>query len=69
MPPNQWFLLEVIAQGARIVVKVNGRTMADYPDPARLFSRGHITLFPVSQGNAGESTEFRNIEIKELPPP
>jgi hypothetical protein len=64
--PNQWFTLEVIAEGKRIVVKVKGQTTVDYRDPDPLFARGHITLFPVS-GPSGEQIGFRKIEIKELP--
>jgi serine/threonine protein kinase len=49
VPPDQWFMLEVIAEGNRVVVKVNGQMAADYPDPERRFARGHITLFPVNR--------------------
>jgi Domain of Unknown Function (DUF1080)/TIR domain len=64
--PNEWFTLEVIAEGKRIVVKVNGQTTVDYRDPEPLFARGHITLFAVS-GPSDEQIGFRKIEIKELP--
>ena len=69
-PPNEWFTLEVVADGNRIVVKVNGQTTADYPDAERRFPRGRITLLPVSGGwdkRPGiRQIEFRKIEIKEM---
>jgi len=55
--------LEVIAEGNRVVVKVDGQTTADYSDPERRFPRGHILLFQVNE----QIIEFRKIEIKELP--
>ena len=62
VPPNHWFTLEVIAEGNRIVVKVNGQTTVDYADPELRFARGHITLW------GKRDLEYRKIEIKELPP-
>jgi hypothetical protein len=61
--PDQWFTLEVIAEGNHIVVKVNGKTTADYIDEKRLYSSGHIAL---QQLDAQTVVEFRKIEIKEL---
>ena len=62
-PPNEWLTLELIAEGNHLVVKVNGRTTADYIDPKRRFSKGHITL---QQHDAKTVIGFRKIEIKEL---
>ena len=62
--PNEWFTEEVIAQGNHLVIKVNGKTTADYTDNQRLFTRGHIAL---QQADAATVVEFRKIEIKELP--
>jgi hypothetical protein len=67
VPPDEWFTLEVIAEGNRVVVKVNGQTTADYTDSERRFARGHITLFPVNrEQDPHYRLEFRKIEIKEL---
>jgi serine/threonine protein kinase len=62
--PNQWFLLEVIAKGNHIVIKVNGKTTVDFIDPEPLESRGFIAL---QQHDPQTEAEFRKIEIKELP--
>lgn len=59
--PGEWFALEVIAQGERIVVKVNGQTTADYTDEVRLNKSGHIALQVWMPETV---TEFRKIEIK-----
>jgi serine/threonine protein kinase/WD40 repeat protein len=67
--PGQWFTLEVTAEGNRVVIKVNGRTTADYLDNQQNFARGHITLFAGSGVNGGQRRlQFRKIEIKELNP-
>jgi serine/threonine protein kinase len=60
---NQWFTLEVLAEGDYLTVKVNERTTAVYRDAQRRFTRGHVTLI------AGVPTriEYRKIDIKELP--
>jgi uncharacterized protein (TIGR03067 family) len=64
-PPDAWFTLEVIAQGNRIVVKVANWTTADYTDPDRQFTTGHIALHVNKPGTV---VHFRKIEIKGLPP-
>jgi formylglycine-generating enzyme required for sulfatase activity/predicted Ser/Thr protein kinase len=60
---DEWFTEELIAEGNRIVVKVNGRTTADYVDGARRFDSGHIAL---QQHDPQTVVEFRKIEIREL---
>jgi CHAT domain-containing protein/tetratricopeptide (TPR) repeat protein len=66
--PDQWFMLEVIAEGNRVIVKVDGHTTADYSDPEERFARGHITLLAVNQVREGQRyLEFRKIELKTLP--
>jgi hypothetical protein len=67
---DQWFTMEVIAEGNHVIVKVNGLTTADYIDPNGRYACGKIVL----QGGtplalrAGQRShaEFRKIEIKEL---
>ncbi|MFN9912264.1 MAG: DUF1080 domain-containing protein, partial [Pirellulaceae bacterium] len=31
---NQWYTQEIIVQGQRVVLKLNGQTMVDYTEPA-----------------------------------
>jgi len=61
--PFEWCTLEMIAQDNRIIVKVNGRTTADYTDRKHRFASGHIAL---QQHDPQTVVEFRKIEIKEL---
>ena len=60
---GQWFLLEVVARGDEVVVKVNGETVAEYLDQTRQFARsGHIVLHQDTKG----MIEFRKVEVKDL---
>lgn len=73
-PVGQWNAEEIVANGSRITVRVNGKTIvdadiADVKDPAVLKKHpglknksGHIGLL-----GHGTKVEFRNIRIKELP--
>lgn len=73
-PPGQWNSQEIIAQGRRIKVVVNGITILDanlndVTDPEKI--RAHPGLFR-ERGHIGflghkDYIEFRNIRIKELP--
>jgi hypothetical protein len=62
-PPGEWFTMEVIARGNHIIVKVNGRTTADYTDDRQRFMRGRIALQTMDKNTVAE---FRKVEIKEL---
>ena len=64
--PNEWLVLEVIAVGKDIEVKVNGTRSATYTDPQRKFRRGRIALHRLTNESV---VEVRAIEIKELAAP
>src|SRR5262249_14304486 len=64
--PGEWFILEVIAEGNRIVIKVNGRTTVDFVDEKSTYTSGHFAL---QVGNSRTVIEFRKVEVKELPAP
>ena len=55
-----WRTFEVLAEGGRFVVKLDGRQVLDYTDPKPI-GRGHIGL----QLNKGQ-VAFRNIKLKPL---
>lgn len=57
---RQWQTFEVTADGGRFEVKLDGRVVLDYSDPAPL-GRGFIGL----QYKAGK-IEFRNVKLKPL---
>jgi hypothetical protein len=63
--PDTWFTMEVIAEGYRIRIRVNGKETADYTDPDRRWRKGRISL----QNNSPETDVFfKSVEIKELKP-
>lgn len=71
-PPGEWNAMEILAQGTKVKVILNGETivdadLADHPDavkerPGSARKDGYIGLQSHS-----EPVEFRNIEIKRLP--
>ncbi len=63
--PDEWFVLEVIAEDNHIRTLVDGKPAADYHDENRRSTRGHIAL--QTWGPNITSVQFRKIEIKELP--
>jgi eukaryotic-like serine/threonine-protein kinase len=67
--PDDWFTLEVLANGNRLLVKVNGQVTADVVDQANTYRKGHLALQAMSDKITNVTTvvQFRSIEIKELP--
>ncbi len=62
--PDEWFVLEVIANGNHLQTLVNGKKTADYYDEKTQFARGHLAL--QTWGLGITYVHFRKIEIKEL---
>jgi serine/threonine protein kinase/Leucine-rich repeat (LRR) protein len=61
VPPNTWFTLEVIAEGKRLQILVDGKQVVDYTDPGPKWQRGAIVLQEYAK-----HTHFRKIDIKPL---
>lgn len=61
--PDQWFTLEVIAQGPQLTTKVNAKQTASIRHDE--FVRGHIAL---QIWHDTTVVQFEKIEIKDLPP-
>jgi hypothetical protein len=61
--PDTWFTQEVIAQGNRLVIKVNGKPVTEYVDKANRHSAGHLALQVFDPQTV---VEFRQVKIKEL---
>jgi hypothetical protein len=61
---KDWFTMEVIAEGADIVTRINERTIVDCRLPAGYRKRGHLALQHASPETV---VEFSKIEVKELP--
>lgn len=61
---DEWFVLEIIAQGNHFITKVNGTRTADCHDRESKFRTGHFALQALHPQTV---VQFRKIEIKELP--
>jgi hypothetical protein len=59
--PGEWFTLEAMMRGNRIVLKVNGKTTVDFTDEKTLYPRGEFAL---QQLHAASVVEFRKIAVK-----
>ncbi|MFC0623455.1 ThuA domain-containing protein [Kribbella deserti] len=64
-PPGEWNTYELLVEGERLQVFLNGVKINDFTntDPARSLTSGHIG---VQNHGTGDEVSFRNIRIKEL---
>ena len=62
--PDEWFTQEVMADGNRITIQVNGKITTDFRDPEKSFKKGHFAL---QAHDPGSVMKFRKIQVKELP--
>jgi hypothetical protein len=62
--PGEWFVMDILAVGKQVTVKVNGKIATDYLDTDNDFKIGQVALRHPAKG----LLEFRKIEIKELKP-
>ena len=66
---NEWFDYEIIVQGKHIVVKINGKTISDYTEPAdldrpeRQLSSG---TFALQAHDPGSKVLFKDLMFKKL---
>lgn len=58
----KWFLMQLIVEGPRCLVRINGETVLDY-DKLENLEAGHIEL---QAHREGKWTEFKHIRIKRL---
>ncbi|GAA1287143.1 ThuA domain-containing protein [Saccharothrix xinjiangensis] len=64
-PPGEWNTFELLVEGERLQVFLNGARVNDFTntDPARSLVSGHIGI---QNHGAGDDVSFRNIRVKEL---
>jgi hypothetical protein len=62
-PANQWFTMEVVADGFHLTILVDGKTVTDVVDDDRVASAGGIRL---QVSNAETVVKFRRVQIREL---
>ena len=65
LPPGQWNTYELLVEGERLQLFLNGVKINDFTNtvPARSLVQGHIGL---QNHGDGDDVSFRNIRIKEL---
>ncbi|QQQ74027.1 ThuA domain-containing protein [Saccharothrix sp. 6-C] len=64
-PPGEWNTYELLVEGERLQVFLNGVKINDFTntDPARSLQQGH---FGLQNHGDGDDVSFRNIRVKEL---
>jgi hypothetical protein len=64
-PPGEWNTYELLVEGERLQVFLNGVKINDFTntDPARSLTSGHLGI---QNHGTGDDVAFRNIRIKEL---
>ncbi|MEO3796026.1 ThuA domain-containing protein [Nonomuraea sp. B10E15] len=64
-PPGEWNTYELLVEGERLQVFLNGSRINDFTntDPVRSLQQGHIGI---QNHGSGDVVSFRNIRIKEL---
>ncbi|MGX7827952.1 ThuA domain-containing protein [Actinokineospora sp. 24-640] len=64
-PPGEWNTFELLVEGERLQVFLNGVKVNDYTNtnPAKSLLQGHVGI--QNHGN-GDDASFRNIRVKEL---
>ncbi|MFF5244977.1 lectin [Streptosporangium sp. NPDC000095] len=67
-PPGQWNTYELLVEGERLQVFLNGAKINDFTntDPVRSLQQGYIGI---QNHGSGDVAAFRNIRIKELTTP
>ena len=67
---DQWFTEEVIVEGNRIVIKVDGKTIVDHVENTAAVKDGRKLssgTFALQAHDPGSEVHYRNIRVKRLP--
>lgn len=71
---GEWFTMDITVQGKRVIVKINGKVINDYTEPADLHRTGNDSLRMLSSGtfalqghDPNSLVFFKNIMVKPLP--
>ncbi len=66
---GEWFTMEIIVQGKRIITKVNGKTLVDYTEPEQVEGLRRLTsgTFAIQAHDPGSKVSYKNIQVKPLP--
>jgi hypothetical protein len=66
---NEWFTYDIIVKGDHVEIKINGKTTADWTQPADWKQRGRKIAsgtFALQAHDPGSKVMFRNIRVKPL---
>ncbi len=66
IPDDTWFTQRIIVEGNHIQIFVNDKQTVDFIDEKNTKTDGLLAL---QQHNAGSVVEFKNLMMRELPPP
>jgi hypothetical protein len=66
---DEWWTQEVIVQGKRITMKVNGKTLYEYDEPEGVAGPHKLSkgLFALQQHDPGSRVRYKNVMAKPLP--
>ena len=70
---NEWFTMDIIVVDQHIVIKLNGKTVVDYIEPADVKYKGHperkiaTGTFAIQGHDPKSIVYFKNIMVKPLP--
>jgi hypothetical protein len=71
---DEWFRMNVLVQGKRVQVRLNGTLLVDYIEPANPGVEGtqagrvlHHGTFALQAHDAGSRVSFRNVRVRTLP--
>jgi hypothetical protein len=66
IPDDTWWKQHVIIEGNHIQIFINDKQTVDFIDEKNTYVSGYLAL---QQHNAGSVVEFKNLMMKDLPPP
>lgn len=74
IPDNTWWTQDITVQGNRVIIKVDGRTVVDYTQPAdyvsadkRFERKLRSGTFALQAHDPGSVIHYKNIRVKRLP--
>ncbi|MDW8355606.1 MAG: DUF1080 domain-containing protein [Bryobacterales bacterium] len=64
VPDDTWWTQHIIADGNRIIIKVNDKVVVDYTDPQNRYTKGYLAL---QQHDPGSVVHYKDIMMRKLP--
>jgi hypothetical protein len=64
VPDDTWWEQHIIAEGNHIIIKVNGKTVVDYVDEKKTYTKGYLAL---QQHDPGSVVMYKDLMLKKLP--